>query len=151
MKKIASRAFLVLWGGAWLWAPLIAVEFAMVHLLTGSLLPPSTFLLGYYMTPRRIQHGVRSVALWMLIGGYLLAPWFILAGATAHGAGFSQMHGWKDWRWPFVQMFFPPMTFVMAVYDFSALGLLATTVIAVGLHYREKRRARPVIGGSEAF
>ena len=145
MKKTLIRVLLIFTGGVAFWGPLVLIEILTrqeFHPLLAIFLPPATFMLGYLSIKYAHVESVRSIALWMLMGVCVLGPWMMTIGASAHGGGFTQMHGWRDWRWLLLSTVVPIYTLAMATYNLTVLAVFGTTAIAALLHSQFERKSR---------
>lgn len=77
-----------------------------------------------------------SRALAMLLGIWILGPWFMMAAYTFAGAGFATMSA-RD----LIFLFIPGVAFIMAGYD-GSLGalLIITVVLPVIMCFRSSKR-----------
>jgi hypothetical protein len=126
---------------------LTVLAYVQVFSTVGALVS-NWFLRGWIVPPRRI-------APWLLLGIWVLGPFWLSVNATFDGGGFAKEGGWLA---VIVSIFgFPVMTPLLAVYDGSIPNLLMITLLLglVCLDLRAilssvrrlflKRRARPEI------
>jgi hypothetical protein len=72
----------------------------------------------------------------MLLGIYVLGPWFITIEGTILGSGFHNVKSFSDWTILILLSLIPIYTFVMATYDVSLLGLLVVTAFLAVAHWK---------------
>jgi len=159
-KNIASYVTYMLLGSFAFWLPSVILHavkgddyfrhlrvlaYVQVFSTLGALV--SIWLLrGWIVPPRRI-------APWMLLGIWMLGPFWLSVNATFDGGGFAREGGWLGVIISI--LLFPVITPLLAVYDGSILNLLMITLLLglVCLDLRAifssvrrlllKRRARP--------
>jgi hypothetical protein len=111
-------------------------------------LPVVASALGLKILVRRVQVPFRhdTIALWMLLGIWMLGPLCTTIGSSFSGGGFTQPGGWLIVLLGIV--LFAPLTFMMSAYD-GTLGPLAVVtlwfgvlgVIGLSKRLRERRKA----------
>lgn len=139
---IWRRTLCLFLGGVSFWVPTTTVELATRHELNGivgTLVPPAALLAAYLLLRRHIR--LKSAALWMLAGTYLLGPLFMMVGWTALGGGFaSSLNGRNDPAYLALACVFPPLTLVLAGYDGTLLGVLLVTLLMPLVQWWSNRR-----------
>jgi len=140
------RILCVVLGGVCFWMPTAVIEIVTRRELrpaVGTFVPPVALLTGYFLLRRRVR--LKNAALWMLAGVFTLGPLFMMAGATALGAGFGQFAGWQDLGYFALECVVPPLTLVLAGYDGTFFGLLLATALMPLIQWWINRRdaARP--------
>jgi hypothetical protein len=137
MRGFLSLALL---GGASFWLPVTGIEIIKrgeIGPFFGTILPFATQLGCYLFVVRRL--GKQRLAFPMLTGLYLLGPLFIMIGATAQHAGFSQFHGWRDFGYLLLSSVFPPATLMLATYQMTLLGVILSSALMLLLHFRYEK------------
>lgn len=138
MRVFLSLAVL---GGVSFWLPVTAIEILKrgeIGAILGTMLPFSTQL-GCYFFGRRCLG--KPLAIPMLAGLYLLGPLFIMIGATAQHAGFSQFQGWRDFGYLLLSSVFPPATLMLATYQMTLLGVILSSAFMLLLHFKYEKAA----------
>jgi hypothetical protein len=137
--------------GAAFWVPGI-----LVHLIRGRAfgepsldslaivtLPVAASILAVELIYRKHQSLSRrgTIALWFLLGVWLLGPLGTTIGATFSGGGFSLPGAW--WILLLGIPFFLPLTFMMSTYDgtLGALGIVTIWFLLLGIRSLWRRTA----------
>lgn len=141
MSITKSDALLAMISGAVFWLPstilhmLRGSDFAFVHwtlllyIQTFATLATLLAVWFLYRTARtdRKAKSVRRIALCMLLGIWVLGPFFLSVNATFSGGGFARKGGWLGVI--LATLFFPVMTPLLSVYDGSILNLSIDTLL----------------------
>jgi len=139
MKNIVLVTLYVLLGAAAFWTPDILLhtrhyEGAIVR----TFLLPGTLLIVYLSLLRFNRHEIKhpAIALFMVLGVWLLGPTAMLISSRFYGGGYSSSQD----LWIAILMGIVPFyTFIMATYDASLLGLLIASIIMILTYFRFER------------
>jgi len=109
-----------------------------LYVLEGTLLGPIALILCYRGLHLWRGH-VRAYA-WVLVGVYILGPWFMFVDFTARGGGFAVGGIGHSILHLLMCSICPPLTVVYSAYDGTLFGLLIGTSFVPWLHHLWKRR-----------
>ena len=132
-------------GGLAFWVPDIAVHAIRAYKFSGKDILGLTFLLPWLLLAvygalywfRGKHVNGPSIALFMLLGIWMLGPICMTIGATFSGGGFSHPVDRMFVVWLTIfTIFFPIYTFIMATYDGTLLGLLLTSILLIIMHFK---------------
>jgi hypothetical protein len=154
-RNISVRILIMALGAVAFWVPVTAVSLITgkrLSLLVGTLLPPISFFLSYFLIKARKVFGVRAISIWMLAGVFVFGPWFLYVALIPTKGGFYGFQGWIDIKVLLISMIYPLFTLAFSSAHRSSVGLLLTTVITFMVHSkfeRDKRsqegRPKPVV------
>jgi len=111
------------------------------NLVVVTVLPVVVQLGVYHLLASRREWRIRSLALYMCIGLYVVGPLFIMIGATALHGGFSKPLSFLDVGHLVLFSVFPPLTLMMVTSDVTGIGFILSTVILLYLYFRIDRKA----------
>jgi hypothetical protein len=117
-------------GGLSFWLPVIVI-FSINRLNVRMLLPNVLAVLSAslcYAVYRWLYRGER-LAIWMLIGLYVLGPILMSTANSFANGGFLRLHGWQDIRWLVLSCVFPPIELLVA----GASGLLPSLLVVTAI------------------
>jgi hypothetical protein len=135
---VGATAF---WGPETLWA-LIMRKNAPWQVLTALLSLTLCATYGVVLRIRRRMASGPSAAGSMLVGIFVLGPWFMTLTSTFNGSGggFHEVKAWYDWLFLLMFSFVPPYTLMMSGYDASVFALLLVTIFLTAAHFTLERR-----------
>ena len=138
MKDRSWILILIALGGAAFWAPDVLYhvrtdELSKQDISVLTFLLPTSLLICYttVLLLKGRRGGGPSIALYMLLGIWLLGPLSMMISATFDGAGFHT--GEASWI-SLALGVVPIYTFIMAAYDGSVLALLIVSCVMVSAH-----------------
>jgi len=140
LTRILTILAFMLIGGIACWTPDVTLQLYRNYSFTGrdvllvSVLMPTAVVGSYALLVNlRGKIGRRpSLALFMLLGMWLLGSTAMRIGATATGGGFS---GGDASVWYVIAGLLPPYTCIMACYDGGILGLLLSSALLFMAHF----------------
>ena len=143
LKNIVLILLYILLGGLAFWTPDVVLHARRAYEISGrdvaviTLLLPWTLLTCYgitlWLAGRKSQNP--SVAIFMLIGVWLLGSTAMMLGASYSGGGFATS-GIDVWYFVF---HLPPYTFILSTHDGSLFGLILASALMLFMHYRFER------------
>ena len=141
--KIIHKVWIVLLGGVWFWGPVTIVNLVIkkeLDLASGTFLPLATLLFGYVLLIRNHPSWARSPSLWMLLGVYTTAEWFMAVGLMPTQGGFSQLNGWEIAQVWLAGLVYPFFTLEACAGYGTILAFLFAPLLLIVIHRNLERK-----------
>ena len=145
MKAIRWILIYMVLGGISFWAPGVVLhamkagEFSAREVWALTLLLPWSLLTvyGILWQFKGKQMGDPSIAIFMLLGCWIMGPLAMMIGATFSGRGF---HEPDTWLFTIIAtILFPIYTFMLSTYDGTLGGLLLVSALLITMHLKYER------------
>lgn len=133
MRNLGPIARYIVIGAVGFWLPDILLNaFDATSFWRSTALPLLGFLIAYKLAKDGRSRTNASIAVFMIVGVWLLGSTAMMIAASVSGGGFRS--GITETIVVILLGLLPPYTFIISVYDGSVIGLLLTTFFAIGAH-----------------